>query len=440
MAREPQTRASLRERWADRLLGSDPGLGRLLLALDHMLTFAAGIGAMWLLLHFTGALQLPAHGPGVSAAEAALAMADNHLMLVTAMLVATLGTQTVVFAMSDSRVTGQLVSALHVAAALVPVMALGLALGGYRVLGLAVFAVLLGAGAYLRRFGPRWSVVGMVLFFGYMVGYLMHGEIAWSGFGWLAAEGVTGVAAGALVHLLFFGPRHHRALRRFRQSYAARARKAARLTLAVFDQPDGPASRRLHRQIARLNEAALIIDGSLSAPGALPPGESAAGVHALIFDIELALTNIARFADALGRLQLPAPQDDAIRRVLESVADRDLPAAKAAAAELAEPGRDGGRPDAVTLHRFAASVADLADALAGWRTAGDDTPGGARDAAYNSPVHVALGRLPGAAQVSARASTEAGRHPATASASTRPPGPPSRAPWPPPSRSRPATP
>ena len=120
MAREPQTRASLRERWADRLLGSDPGLGRLLLALDHMLTFAAGIGAMWLLLHFTGALQLPAHGPGVSAAEAALAMAHNHLMLVTAMLVATLGTQTVVFAMSDSRVTGQLVSALHVAAALVP--------------------------------------------------------------------------------------------------------------------------------------------------------------------------------------------------------------------------------------------------------------------------------------------------------------------------------
>jgi hypothetical protein len=57
----------------------------------------------------------------------------------------------------------------------------------------------------------------------------------------------------------------------------------------------------------RLNEAALMIDAELGDPGAVADGSSAQLLHQRLFDAELALTNIARFALAMARIGLPAP-------------------------------------------------------------------------------------------------------------------------------------
>lgn len=55
-----------------------------------------------------------------------------------------------------------------------------------------------------------------------------------------------------------------------------------------------------------LNEAALMIDAQLGDPNAVVDGSSAQLLHQRLFDIELALTNIARFAQAMAGLDLPA--------------------------------------------------------------------------------------------------------------------------------------
>ena len=61
----------IRNEWADRLLGSDPGLNRLRLALQTVLTIAIALGAEALFVHFTNALQLQTHGARLPTAQAA---------------------------------------------------------------------------------------------------------------------------------------------------------------------------------------------------------------------------------------------------------------------------------------------------------------------------------------------------------------------------------
>jgi uncharacterized membrane protein YccC len=49
-----------------------------------------------------------------------------------------------------------------------------------------------------------------------------------------------------------------------------------------------------------LNEAALLIDAQLNSPAAVPTGWSTAALHQRLFDAEVSLSNVARFASALA--------------------------------------------------------------------------------------------------------------------------------------------
>ena len=51
-----------------------------------------------------------------------------------------------------------------------------------------------------------------------------------------------------------------------------------------------------------------MIDAQLGDPASLSDGFSAELLHQRLFDVELALTNIARFAQAMTRLDLPDDQ------------------------------------------------------------------------------------------------------------------------------------
>jgi hypothetical protein len=61
------------------LAGPDPGLNRLRIVLCATLTIAVAIGAEWLFVHFTGALQRAAPPAIAGAATAARVMTANHV-------------------------------------------------------------------------------------------------------------------------------------------------------------------------------------------------------------------------------------------------------------------------------------------------------------------------------------------------------------------------
>ncbi|HYZ55551.1 MAG TPA: carboxypeptidase regulatory-like domain-containing protein [Streptosporangiaceae bacterium] len=401
-------------RWIDRFAGSDPGLNRLRMALLTVLTIAAILVAEALFVHFTHALQIQTRGAALPAAEAAKVAAANHEFLVIAMLIGAIVGMISTFGVMDKTARGQLVTMLFLPVPMIAALALGLALGGQRILALVSFPVILAVGTYGRRFGPRGFIGGLLLFMGDFLGFFLHGAVTLGDLGWLAAEISVGTAMAIAVRFAFFSPRQAKALERTQRSYSARARKAAALALKLLDDPrhTARAVRRLHHQLVRLNEAALMIDAQLGDPGAVADGSSAQLLHQRLFDAELALANIARFAEAMARSGLPAPQHFEARLALRDLIRGENEAARAHATRLIGLLREAGpvppgenRAAVVVPHRFAGSVIALADAMTEWMALG---AAGEGEGAFQPSVQLFGGWLPGSAQVSSTASLEPG--------------------------------
>jgi hypothetical protein len=404
-------------RWIDRFAGSDPGLNRFRMALLSVLTIAVILGAEALFVYFTRALQIQADGAALPAAEAAKVAAANHVFLVIALLLGALVGMMSSFGVMDTTARGQLVSMLFLPVPLIAALSLGMALGDHRILALISFAVVLAIGTYGRRFGPRGFIVAMLLFMGDFFGFFLYPAVTLDDLGWLAAEVGVGTVIAIAVRFAFFYPLQAKALQRTQRSYAARARKAAALALEVLDHPrhsphTARTSRRLHHQLVRLNEAALMIDAQLGDPGAVADGSSAQLLHQRLFDAELALANIARFAEAMARFGLSASQHFEARLALRDLIRGENEAAKAHATRLigllreAAPVPSGeDRATAVVPHRFAGSVIALADAMTEWMAVGATREG---EGAFRPSVQLFGGWLPGSAQVSSTASLEPG--------------------------------
>ncbi|HEX6454029.1 MAG TPA: FUSC family protein [Trebonia sp.] len=386
------------------------------MAFQAVLTIAAILAAEWVFVHYTHALQIqvPVGVTLPPAKAAALAMA-NHEFLVIGMLIGAIIGITSSSGISDKTASGQLVSLLILPVPMIAGLALGLAIGGYRIPALASLAVVLAIGTYLRRFGPRGFRAGMLLFIGDFMGFFLHAAVTLGDLGWLAAEIGVGIVVAAVVRFALFYPRHAKALQRMQRSYNARARKVAALALELFDDPDHEQRdvRRLQRQLARLNEAALMIDAQLGDPGAVADGSSGQLLHQRLFDAELAMTNMARFAQALTKLAIPDACRAEIRLALLGIAQRDAAAARTHATRLIDlvqtggPLRDGeDRTTVVILRRFASSVIALGDALTAWMSLGTASEG--MNAFQPAVTLIGDGWLPGSAMVSAAASTKPG--------------------------------
>jgi uncharacterized membrane protein YgaE (UPF0421/DUF939 family) len=404
--------------WMDRIAGSDPGLNQFRMAFQCVLSIAAAIGGGWLFVHFTHALLIETHGAHLSAAQATATAAANHEFVVLGELLAALVAMLSTFGVMETDLRGQVVTSLWAPVPMIGALAFGLWVGAYRVPSLVMLAVVLAVGTYLRRFGPRGFLTGLLLFMGYFLGFFFRVDgIPLSDLGWFSAEIGVGVIVTLIVRIVVFYPHPDKALQRTRRSYAARARKVIRLSLAVFDGEDG-AEGRLSRQLVRLNETALMIDAHLGDPNALPGG-SAARLHQFLFDSELALTNIARFAQSMVQLDLPGAQRESVRQALAALCQSDLAAAKVAARDLSRQLRaadtDGGRREdraaVVIPHRFAESVIAFADGLEGWMATVTRRDGEPAEVAFQPTVRLFAGWLPGSAPVSAAASLEAGSHP-----------------------------
>ena len=411
-------------RWVDHFAGSDPGLNRFRLALQAMLAIGVAIAAEGLFVHFTQALYIQTHGAVLPAAEAAKVASANHGFLAIAMLLGGMVGLISSLGVMDRTARGQLVSTLFLPLPLIAALALALSISGYRVPALVCLPVLLAIGTYGRRFGPRASIAGMALFAGYLVGISAHGAVTLGDLGWPAAEIGVGTVAAIAVRFAFFYPRPANALKRTQRSYTTRARKVAALALKLLEGPRHTArdprhtarhARRLHRQLVRLNEAALMIDAQLADPDAVAGGSTARLLHQRLFDAELALANIARFAEAMARSGMPAAWHFEARLALRDLIRGENERARVHAARLISLLRQAGpvpagedRAVAVVAHRFAGSVIALADALTEW-TAASATGDG--EDAFRPPVRLLGGQLPGSAQVSGTASVETGPWP-----------------------------
>jgi uncharacterized membrane protein YccC len=403
----------IRNQWVDLLISSDPGLNRLRGAAQSVLTIAVALGAEWAFVRLTGALQIES-GATVSVASASKVAAANHDLLAIAMLLGAIVGLIASTGVQDPTAKGQVITFLILPIPIVSALALGIAIGDHRVAALVVIALVLSLGTYLRRFGPRGFLAGQLLFIGYFVGFSLHSAVGIGDLGWLAGEVGVGLGIVIVVRFALFYPHPARTLERMRRSFDARARHVTSLALELFDavRLDRRRVRRMHRQLIRLNEAALMIDAQLGDPGAVADGSSGEFLHQRLFDIELALTNIARFVATIKRLDLPAEQRSEVRRALLDLASGDNKGAKAHAETLIgllhADGRlpvDEDRTAAVVVHRFAGSVIDLCDAMTQWKTLNAID---IEKSTFQSSIVLVGGWLPGSAHVSSTASLEGG--------------------------------
>ncbi len=377
------------------------------------------LAAEWVFVRATGALQVPVP-PKTPAATAAELWMLNHALMVIAMMLGAILAMMAGFGIGNlSGARAQLRFLLFLPLPMIAMLAVGLSVH-VRVVSLALLAVVLAVGTYCRRFGPLGFNGGMLAFMGVFLGFFIQDDVPLSDFWWLTAEILIGAAGTIAVHFAFFPPRPKSAVRRMQRSYAARARALASELGELYEatarsgesEGNRRQERRLQRDLLRLNEAALLIDAQLS-PAAVPPGWSAAALHQRLFDAEVGLSNVARFALALARRPLPAPASALIMAALAGVRDADLDAVfdtAAAISELLDEREPGVTPDdRILLYRFARSVTDLAAALRAFRLypasqPPDDTP----QEEFRPQVFTFGGMLPGSAAVAGAASQERG--------------------------------
>src|ERR1700722_16795808 len=101
----------IRNRWVDFLVSSDPGLNRLRDAAQSVLTIAVALGAEWIFVHLTGALQIPSGATASVAAASKIAVA-NHDLLAIAMLLGAIVGLIASMGVQDPRARSQLITLL----------------------------------------------------------------------------------------------------------------------------------------------------------------------------------------------------------------------------------------------------------------------------------------------------------------------------------------
>ena len=405
----------------DQLAGSDPGLTRLRLALQTVLSVAVTIAVVYLVVRVTGELEISA-----SSGPAAVVAVQHHAALIVAMMVASIMALVSSFTVNDATWRAQLVSSALLPVPMTAGLAAGFAFGPHRLLSILWLVAALVLGVYLRRFGPRGVAAGLVLFQGAFMGFFLHTVFGWRDLGWLVADMGLGLVAAAFVRLVILRSDATHTLARMRRSWLARAHRVLTLSLRVLDA-DHPESRaraagHLRRQLIRLNESTLMLDAYLGDPSI---ASWAAAAHQRLFDHELSLLSVARFAEALSARDLSSPDLlSAVRSLVSALHDDDLAGAEQGAQRLcALPAGAAGPRTGLLLHRLAASARILAAARAAERPAHSLGPGTAAPeraaAAWVSPfedepetftpaVALQAGWLPGSAAISAAASTTPG--------------------------------
>ncbi|MEW1953764.1 FUSC family protein [Terrabacter sp. NPDC080008] len=373
----------------DRLVASDPGLGRLRQALRAVLAVATtvlveGVYAGWAALPATMAVLVGA---------------------IVAMLTSTL--------VSEPSRTATLGTMAGVPLAASLGVTLGVVTSARHVVGLVSFVVVSFAAVWVRRFGPRWFTYGFLAWQGFFFALFLHPPVKLLPF--LLGAVVVAAAWVTLLLLTVLRGNPRVRLRRTVEALRARARAGIAAMLDVLDDPDSPGpQRRLRTQLVQLSEIALLMDGQLADPRAVPAGLRRGQVRRWAVDVEIAMDEAAAAVVDLARHQheLPAGQLDGIRHLLRMLgwgageqAHQTVRALEEQAAPLA-PG----------LRRLTWAATDLLRLVEQWDAGRLDDPGATRagedpldttDADFEPVVTLFAGNLPGSAAVASSILEEA---------------------------------
>jgi Fusaric acid resistance protein-like len=417
IAAEPvsqQLRNVLRRR-VDVLVAFDPGLNQLLMAVSVVVCVASSLGVMYLFMQATHILWIePAHGTVLPPPQAAQLVAQHHGETLLAMLLAGIIGMLTAFAVAETTLRQLVKTMAPMPVPMLATMALSVQFLHDRTLGILAMALVMGVAVYMPKFGPRIGprafLFGIMLFIGYLIGFLSRGAIVTSDLGWIAVILWVAVAVNFVLRLLIFVPLTRGTLRRTIHAFFARSRGvivcSARLFTTEDDREHRRVRRRLHRRLARLNEAALIADALLATHA-----EIAQSTHERLFETELGVQNIGRLSDALCDVELPAQTRRAISdALLEARETREA----MALSNLSALSRYGADPDvARTRPLVAGRVMRLADALFGWKLATDrwrdsELEPITEPVTFETPVTLMFGNLPGSALVARDAAAPPG--------------------------------
>jgi hypothetical protein len=397
-------------------LGFDPGFNQAIIAVGVMVGISVSIACVYLFAQVTHAMWIEAPaGVTLTAAMAAQLHLQHHGATLLAMLMGGLVGMLAAFTVVDTKPRDLAITMTAAPIPMLATMALSIELVHERTIGIAVMAVVMGIGVWMPRLtgviGGRAFFLGMLLFVGYLFGFLSNGAVKESQLGWIAAILWFSTAVNFLLKLLIFAPLTYGALKRTTRAFFARARgviaAAADLYPAGSTRARARTRRRLRRRLVGLNEAALIIDGLL---GNHP--EVAHETHERLFDTEVTVHNIGRLADALSEADLPDDLRWAIGASLAEVRDaRDQLAGEHVATLMRAstgPATRLSTPEAGRVTRLAAALIDWPLVLERWRLGLTLGAADVPDLPFESPVTLIFGNLPGSSLVSRTAAKPAG--------------------------------
>lgn len=346
----------------DRLAASDPAFSRLRLAARAMLAIALAAIALPIPTLALHPLPIAAYGIAVP--------------------LSFMGT----LAVRDETVAGQILTRVYGAAVAMASVALASELSPVIWLTDAVYLVIIFAAVYVRKFGPRGFMLGMVAFIAFFMGDYLHpapGDLVW-----VAYSAVATLAATHLVtnHLLPSDPERdfRRALVSIDQRIAFILREARQLSA---DPDAGGTSKTLRKRMGRLRTAILMAEGFLpqGEEGSLAAEGAASDVAIALFDVQLLVERITR-----ARHMGPLPEG-----LIRAVLARDAAFVEREAAELRGLAPESDVPSRLLIRLYRARKR-LDEALGArpspaFATRGAPPAGnGKGDAAKNSTIPPAL--------------------------------------------------
>jgi hypothetical protein len=382
LRRPRQTRESLvrsiPELWA-LLIGTDPGLLRLRLAVRAAISLGLVVGVM----HFVA--------PRVGI--------PSVVTILLGGMVAMNGS----FSASSRSPRDAAVTLLFFPAAAACGVLPGSLVAGHRRAELGVFVLVMVVAVFVRRYGPRGFQYGMMAwlayFFTMFVGFRL-GQF-WDVLAVIAAATAC-VAASAILLTPDRPQAAYSAARRAFDVRVAALAEAVSEAISGRVRPDR-AVRVLHAKGFRVVEAALIVDGYLAGVAPQAPDEhspAAVQIRRGLLDVELAAEGLATIAGRLAQQsELPAAYRVSLAAALEDVHRRDLTGAGRRAAVLAAQLEDLDDVPVEVARDLRAASRALLQLIDGLKITSD--PAGARSLAvpshvqsFTPAVNLFLGNLP----------------------------------------------
>ncbi|HET7357256.1 MAG TPA: FUSC family protein [Nocardioidaceae bacterium] len=365
---------------SDRLLASDPGLGRFRMAASAVLAMGTALAVEYAVATATGA---PAAG--------------RLIAMLLGAVVAMMGSM----ALTGSGAWSKLRTAAFFPVAIGVGLAAGTAVGRHTDLMLAVFVLVMFLAVFVRRFGLPFFFYGFMAWMGYFFASFLQTTLAALPSLMVAVVVATGWLVLLSVTVLRTNPR--KVLRSTWRAYLARGRSVARACAELLET--NPADQRRHARWRRrlsarqagLAEAALMMEGWSEEPGALAPDWSGVALRRRLLEIQHTLDRVAGAATTLA--EEPSALTGTAHHVADRLARNDAPAARRAAELLISRSREAEEVDAPgwwpALH-LASGALEFLDLSA---RAGQPPVLEPNEAEFSATAPLMMGNLPGSPAV-----------------------------------------